>query len=167
MRRTLRRWDVAQQKGPVSRPFPILRRIAWSEPPPVTRHALRRQSILGFACFTRQAVDGRPSRAMTSARVELQLRRLSGGLAFVGDGFRLGVAADRDAARLERLGHDALEADMEQTVGEIRALHDNVVGQGEAALEGAAGDAAVEGRNLLAFRRADAAGDEEGVFLDR
>ena len=86
------------------------------------------------------------------------LRRLGGVLGravrVVGDQL-LGAAragADLDAAGLQRLGHHALQRDVQQAVLEVRALDDDVVGEDEAALEGAAGDAAIEqlGFRLLA-----------------
>ena len=57
---------------------------------------------------------------------------------------RLGLGADLDLPRLEGLGHLADEVDLEQAVDQPRAVDTDVVGELEAALEGAAGDAAVQ-----------------------
>ena len=54
------------------------------------------------------------------------------------------AAADGDRAGLHRLGNLADEIDVEEAVLEARALHLDVVGELEAALEGAGGDAAIE-----------------------
>ena len=76
------------------------------------------------------------------------------------------AVADRDRARLHRLGNLADEIDVEEAVLKARALHLDMVGELEAALEGARGDAAIEHfvalgvvlGLLLAL-------DGEGVFL--
>src|SRR3954452_1407934 len=49
-----------------------------------------------------------------------------------------------DLPRLQRLGHHALQAELQQAVLQRRTLDHDMVGQNEAALEGAAGDAAIE-----------------------
>ena len=61
---------------------------------------------------------------------------------------RLG-AADLDLARLQRLGHLAHEVDVQETVLGHRLDGADVVGELEAALEGAGGDAAVEDGRLV------------------
>ncbi len=77
------------------------------------------------------------------------------------------AVADRDLARLLGLGDLAHEVDVQETVLERRALHLDVVGELEHALEGARGDALVErlalvlvGLGLLL------AADRQRVFLD-
>src|SRR5690349_12780063 len=57
--------------------------------------------------------------------------------------------ADLNPARPHCLGYLALELDREQTIGEIGARHLYMVGQLEAALEGAAGDTAMQHLALL------------------
>ena len=58
-------------------------------------------------------------------------------------------AVDRDGARLRGLRDLAYEVDMQESVLEARALHLDVVGELEAALEGARGDAAI--KDIAAF----------------
>ena len=60
-----------------------------------------------------------------------------------------GAVRDLDLAGLRGLGDLADEVDMEEAVLEARALHLDMVGELEAALEGARGDAAIE--DLAAF----------------
>ena len=77
------------------------------------------------------------------------------------------VAADRDLARLLGLGDFAHEVDVQETVLERRALHLDVVGELEYALERARGDALVERRALgLVGLGLLVAADRQGVFLD-
>ena len=75
-------------------------------------------------------------------------------------------AADRDPAGLQRLRHDALQADMQQAVLQVRALDHDVVGQHEAALERTAGDAAIQDLALVVLGL-DAAGDHAGCCRAR
>src|SRR3546814_5418799 len=57
------------------------------------------------------------------------------------------------------------QCDGEQAVLELRAGHLDVVGEVEAALEGAGGDAAVEDARLVVFRLLLLAGDHQAVLL--
>src|SRR3546814_1253527 len=61
---------------------------------------------------------------------------------------RLVARSDGDAPRLHGLGDLAHQCDGEQAVLELGAGHLDVVGEVEAALEGASGDAAVEEARL-------------------
>jgi hypothetical protein len=54
---------------------------------------------------------------------------------------------------------------MQQAVGDIRAVHDHVVGQNKAAGKGPGGNAAMQIFALTIFP-GNAAGDDQGVFLD-
>jgi len=74
------------------------------------------------------------------------------------------ATADRDAARLERFGNDALQADMQKPVLEVRALHYDVVGEHEATLESAARNATIEQLRLRVVVL-HAAGDDQRVVL--
>src|SRR6516162_1728772 len=87
---------------------------------------------------------------------------LLGGLAL--EDLALDAVADLDRPRLHGLRHLARQLDAEQTVGQLRAHDLDVIGELEAALEGAAGDAAIEellllGRLLLLAR------DEQRIGL--
>src|SRR4051812_47781402 len=91
--------------------------------------------------------------------------KVSGGLLLEHLGLlRRGAGRDADRARLRRLGHLAGELDMEQAVVEAGADDLDVVGELEAALEGAAGDAAIEVGALLLLL--GLAGDHKRVLLD-
>ena len=74
------------------------------------------------------------------------------------------AAADRDPARLQRLGHHPLQADMQQAVLQVRAIDHDVVGEHEAALERAAGDAAIQHLTFLPSLL-DPAGHHQRVVL--
>src|SRR3546814_4493385 len=78
---------------------------------------------------------------------------------------RLVARSDGDAPRLHGLGDLAHQCDGEQAVLELRAGHLDVVGEVEAALEGAGGDAAVEEARLVVFRLLLLAGDHQAVLL--
>ena len=89
----------------------------------------------------------------------------SGGLGLdLGDVAR-GRAADRDAARLHRLGDLPPQVYDEQAVLEAGALDLDVIGKGELALEVARRDAAMQERALLLV--ALAALQRKDVLLDR
>src|SRR5262245_53951698 len=75
------------------------------------------------------------------------------------------AVADGDAARLQALRDIAHEVDMQQTVLELGALHLDVVGELEAALEGSGGDAAVQELALLVLGLLLGA-DGEHLLLD-
>src|SRR6185503_1898896 len=78
-----------------------------------------------------------------------------------------GLGADRYAAGLLLLGHDALEVDMEQPILELRALDLDVLRELETPFEGATGDPLMEIARLGAVRLAIAlALDGEHAFLD-
>jgi hypothetical protein len=74
------------------------------------------------------------------------------------------AAGDLDRPRLHRLGDLADQLDMEEAVIEAGADHLDRLGELEAALEGAARNAAVEVLAGIAFQAL--AGDEERVLLD-
>src|SRR5689334_25273231 len=82
----------------------------------------------------------------------------------VGQG-RLGLALDLDCPGLLLLRDHALELDGEQAVGELRTGDLHMVGQLEAALEVAAGDAAIEVLLALVGARRALAGDQQLVLL--
>lgn len=77
----------------------------------------------------------------------MRLRRASGGCLEL---LWLGTRTDRDRARLHALGQIAHKIDVQKAVLEIGALHLDVVGELEAALEGTRGDAAMQEIALLA-----------------
>src|SRR5258708_9853177 len=81
------------------------------------------------------------------------------------DRLRLRAGGDGDRPRLHRLGDLADQLDMQHAVIEAGADHLDGVGELEAALEGAAGDAAVEVlRGVLLLL--GLAGDQQRVLLD-
>jgi hypothetical protein len=86
-------------------------------------------------------------------------------LRVVGDR-RLRAGVHLDPARFQRLGHDALQADMQQAVVQVRALDHDMVGEHEPALERAAGDAAIQHLVLLRVVGRDGRRSQR-VVLDR
>ncbi len=67
------------------------------------------------------------------------------------DRLRVGVGVrDLDAARLHRLGHHPRRFDVQEAVLQAGTLYLDMLGQLEAALEGAAGNAAIQELGLLA-----------------
>ena len=80
---------------------------------------------------------------MTGALHSFNENGASGRLGFENLGLGLAVA-DGDLARLLRLGDLAHEVDVQEAVLEVRAGHLDVVGELEAALEGAGRDALIE-----------------------
>src|SRR5690606_15658519 len=62
---------------------------------------------------------------------------------------RLRRGRNRDAARLQLLRHAPHEIDVQQAVAELGAFHLDMVGELEAALEGAAGNAAIQDLALV------------------
>ena len=98
----------------------------------------------------RKGAGPAPSFRRNPERVRPPWRSPTASLAIaVGDG----GAADGDPARLQRLRHDALQADMQQAVLQVGALDHDVVGEHEPALERAAGDAAIQHLTPSAPRR--------------
>src|SRR5947209_14814830 len=88
-----------------------------------------------------------------------------GRLGFENLGLRLAVA-DRNLARLFRLGDLAHEVDVQEAIRELRAGHLDVIGKLEAALERAGRDALIEHLTLrLAGLFLLLAADRERVFL--
>src|SRR6476469_2035519 len=61
----------------------------------------------------------------------------------------VGLGRDRDGTGLHRLRQLTYEVDVQQSIFEICALHQDVVGKLEPALEAAAGDAAMQKSGLL------------------
>src|SRR5262245_11111601 len=106
-----------------------------------------------------------------SARPMIRHSSLGYGLRWSGGGrsldlLRLGFAvADGDAAGLKPLRHVAHQLDMEQAVLDAGALHLDVIGELETALEVARGDAAVQELALLLLGLLGA-GDGERLLLD-
>src|SRR5579872_3285965 len=78
----------------------------------------------------------------------------------------LSPAADIDLLWLHRFGDLAHKVDRQQSILQIRALHLDMVGKREAALERAVGDAAIDEIAVLALILLRlAAGDDEHVLL--
>src|SRR5271165_544106 len=91
--------------------------------------------------------------------------RFGGVLRVVGDSSR-SRAADGDLAGLQRLGHDALQADMEQAQLNVGTLHHDMVRKDETTLERPARNPAIEDFGLPGVGR-HTAGHDQRVILDR
>src|ERR1051326_4388350 len=102
---------------------------------------------------------------MCGALPKLGSRPASGSLGGLGVDDLGRAVADRNLARLQRLGDLAHEIDVKQAVLEARALDLDVVGELEAALERPRGNALVEHFAGLLGLRLLLAADRQGVFL--
>src|ERR1051326_5438591 len=102
---------------------------------------------------------------MCGALPKLGSRPASGSLGGLGVDDLGRAVADRNLARLQRLGDLADEIDVKQAILEARALDLDVVGELEAALERPRGNALVEHFAGLLGLRLLLAADRQGVFL--